>query len=957
MGADWRARPVPALAADAGELAEAQAPAAGARAESAALAAELSRARLENAALAAELAEARAELRARAADAAREAGELRARADALARENAELRARIEARSAALAATEARLRLAFDAAGMGSWDWDLATGRAEWDDALRRLFGLPPDTPQGDISRFSALIHPEDRTARDAAIRIAVMETGEYRAEFRIRRADTGEERWLAARGRAVTGPDGRVERLVGVDFDITDRRAAEAALAENEARLRLAQEAAGAGAWEVDLRTGRMRLSGESRRLHGLPADHPEAFDEAEWAERIHPEDRAPARAAVARALAARGLYDFTYRVPLPDGSVRWIQGLGRAVYDGDGRATRMLGLSIDVTSSKRAEAALAASEAEFRAAFEGSGLPMVQSDYATGRYVRVNAAFCRLAGRPAADLVGRHYSEFTHPDDLAAQRAAIRRVTRGEAASYETVKRMLLPDGGMRWVRVSSSPVRDPAGRPIRTVAVFQDITEAKAAAEALRVSEERLRLAQSAGGIGAWEVDYATGRRHWSESTYRLWGIEPDTPVTLDLMLSVIHPEDRDRFSAKVAEAATRQGPLPEAEFRIVRPSDGAVRWLYSTGEAMTDEAGRTVRHLGIMRDITAQKEAEAALAESEERFRTLFEAVPVGVAVIDPETLGFVAVNDRACALLGYTREELARLRLPDVEAAMSEAEIRTEALARAARTRPREFETRHRTKSGAIRDVLVRTADVQLGGRTLRYSAWVDITGRKLAEARQALLAKELDHRAKNALAVVQAALRLTPKDDPEAYARAVEGRVAALARAHTMLAAGRWEGAELRALIEAELAAFLPSAEAGPDRGDRPMPRVEVEGAEVTLAPSAAQALSMALHELATNAVKYGALSVPAGRVAVRWHLDHAAGMLRLRWAESGGPPVAAPPRRRGFGSRVIEGTVRDQLGGRIERLWDAGGLACEMSVPIGRALARTERDRHPGDAP
>jgi PAS domain S-box-containing protein len=433
-----------------------------------------------------------------------------------------------------------------------------------------------------------------------------------------------------------------------------------------------------------------------------------------------------------------------------------------------------------------------------------------------------------------AADLIGRHYSELTHPDDLAAQRAAIRRVTRGEAASYEVVKRMLLPDGSMRWVRVSSSPVRDPAGRPIRTVAVFQDITEAKAAAEALRISEERLRLAQSAGGIGAWEVDHATGRRHWSESTYRLWGIAPGTPVTLDLMLSVIHPEDRERFRARVAEAATRQGPLPEMEFRIVRPSDGAVRWLHATGVAMTDEGGRAVRHLGTMRDITAQKEAEAALAESEERFRTLFEAVPVGVAVTDPETLGFVAVNDRACALLGYTREELTRLRLPDIEAAPSEAEI------------------------------------------------WAK-----------------------------------------------------ALARAHTMLAAGRWEGAELRALVEAELAAFLPAAEAGPDRGDRPMPRVEVEGAEVTLAPSAAQALSMALHELATNAVKYGALSVPAGRVAVRWHLDHAAGMLRLRWAESGGPPVAVPPRLRfagdrGHGEGPARRPDRAPVGRRRPRLRDVG---------------------------
>jgi two-component sensor histidine kinase len=202
--------------------------------------------------------------------------------------------------------------------------------------------------------------------------------------------------------------------------------------------------------------------------------------------------------------------------------------------------------------------------------------------------------------------------------------------------------------------------------------------------------------------------------------------------------------------------------------------------------------------------------------------------------------------------------------------------------------------------------------------------------LDITERRQAEERILLLAREVDHRSKNALAVVQAALRLTPRSDAGAYAAAVEGRVAALARAQTLLAADRWSGAELRGLIEGELAAFLGAGQ-----------RVELDGPRVTLPTGVTQAIAMAVHELATNAVKHGALSVPGGRVAVSWQLRDEA--LQLRWQEAGGPPLHGPPARRGFGSRVLEGTVRGQLGGSVSLDWLPEGLACRLVVPLKAA--------------
>lgn len=206
--------------------------------------------------------------------------------------------------------------------------------------------------------------------------------------------------------------------------------------------------------------------------------------------------------------------------------------------------------------------------------------------------------------------------------------------------------------------------------------------------------------------------------------------------------------------------------------------------------------------------------------------------------------------------------------------------------------------------------------------------------LDVTALKAAEQRQTLLMRELDHRARNLLAVVQAALRMTPKDDPERYARAVEGRIAALARAHGMLAEARWAGSDLRALLKGELAAFLGTQ------------RVLLEGPKVVLPMPITQALAMTVHELATNAVKHGALSGLQGSLAITWTLARVPGkapLLSLRWEESGGPPVATP-RRKGFGSRVLEATIRGQLQGSIAMEWGPDGLVCQLDIPLGEEV-------------
>src|SRR5215469_10893885 len=232
-----------------------------------------------------------------------------------------------------------------------------------------------------------------------------------------------------------------------------------------------------------------------------------------------------------------------------------------------------------------------------------------------------------------------------------------------------------------------------------------------------------------------------------------------------------------------------------------------------------------------------------------------------------------------------------------------------------------------------------------ASFDAAGILVRYSGvTTDITDRREAESRQALLTREVDHRAKNTLAVVQAIIRMAKRDNVEDYAKAVEGRIGALAQTHELLSQSRWEGADVLRLILDELAPYHSEGQQ----------RVTAVGPSLVLVPEQAQLLAMAIHELATNAAKYGSLSVDAGRVDVTWSASD--GALSLIWRESLGPKVT-PPKKAGFGTRVISSLGAGRKG-RTEFDWRPSGLTFTLELQFhdhaSTGLAAGEADRSAG---
>jgi len=341
------------------------------------------------------------------------------------------------------------------------------------------------------------------------------------------------------------------------------------------------------------------------------------------------------------------------------------------------------------------------------------------------------------------------------------------------------------------------------------------------------------------------------------------------------------------------------------------------------------------RALRPLDVLArqaaDLIERTQTEAALRESEERLWRLACIVEFSDdAIISMDLDGIITSwNKGAERLYGYAAEELigkSVMALIPPDRHEEEAAI----LARIRRGgRVDSYDTLRARKDGSLVDVLLTVSPLKdRTGRLVGASKIArDITERKRMEKAVQLLSREVDHRAKNLLALVQATVDMSNAQTPRELKAVIGGRIRALATAHTLLAQSRWTSADLASLVREELAPYQSGQTL----------RADVGGPRVDLEPEQAQALAMVLHELATNAVKYGALSIATGHVRVHWSCEDDARLV-LRWVERDGPSVK-PPSRQGFGTRVIEQILRHQLAGEVRFEWRPEGLACEMALP------------------
>jgi PAS domain S-box-containing protein len=679
--------------------------------------------------------------------------------------------------------------------------------------------------------------------------------------------------------------------------------------AEWRRRFAAAARAGGLVLYDSVRRTRSITWDGDTRRVLGYEPTEMGGYDW--WYERVHPQDRELVDAAIARVLATPEPFAVEYRLRRPDGSYCAVLDQAEVETGAAGEVVRIIGILQDVTARRQADEHRALLAAIVQASEDA-----IVSATLDGVFTSWNDSAERLFGYAADEAIGASIS-LIMPDELWEERGQIvEKLRRGERVEHhETVR--LTKSGERLAVSVGFAGIRDPKGELVGVAATARDISGWLRAQQLIADSAERHRALSETTREG---IAIHDGRRivEVNAAFAALFGYAPAEIIGRE-------PWDFVAAEARADSAARSTSDAVELYESVGLRRDGSRFPIEVCARAITYQ-NRPMR-VKLVRDLSAQKAAEADLRHERELLQRVLDAIPVMIVLYRPDSR-VLQLNPAFEQLIGWSTEEARAIDL--MAACYPDPTYRKEVQAFMSSLQDGWRDLEMTTRDGRV--LQTSWANIRLSDDT-HVGIGIDISERKQAEEQRELLLAELSHRVKNVLALVQALASQTGRNSRsiEEFRTVFEGRLRALARAHGLLFEGQWQGADLKALVEQTLDAH---------RGDRPE-AIEVGGPPVTLSPKQGLALGLVLHELATNAAKYGALSAAAGRIRVVWNVQNRGRnrQVRLKWEERGGPKVR-PPTRCGFGTTLISRTFEYELGGAAELLFAARGLRCQATFPL-----------------
>jgi PAS domain S-box-containing protein len=521
---------------------------------------------------------------------------------------------------ALRESEHRLRQIFETVPGQLWSADPAGELTQLNQRLLDYSGMRfEDFKHGG---WEAFVHPDDYPEIAKAFYHAIQTGTSFQAVNRLRRAD-GEFRWHHTRGEPLRDQQGRVVQWYGLTVDIDEAKRAEDRLRRSEAHLAEAQRLSHSGA-SASNETTILYFSEEAYRIWGLDPTLGIPSHEAVF-QRIHPDDRDRVRAKAGRAYAEKRGSSQSYRIVLPDGTVKHIESIGEPVFSPSGEFVEVVGTQIDVTERKRAEDALRESEYKLREIIET--VPgLIWSNGPDGEPTHVSQRMLDYSGMGFDEFKHGGWEPFVHPSDFPETAAAFSHAIQ-TGTSYQGVQRLRRADGESRWHHSRCEPLRDQQGRTIQWYGLSVDVDEAKRAEHLLRRSEAYLAEAQRLSHCGSAAYN-DTKILYWSEETYRIFGLDPRNGLpSREAVEQRIHPDDLEQAHEE-ARRAVRQKKDYKLEYRIVLPA-GAIKYIESTSHLKFSPSGELMEVVSTLLDLTERKRAERALRESQAKFRAYAES----------------------------------------------------------------------------------------------------------------------------------------------------------------------------------------------------------------------------------------------------------------------------------------------------------------------------------------
>ncbi|WP_176556091.1 PAS domain-containing sensor histidine kinase [Rubellimicrobium rubrum] len=688
--------------------------------------------------------------------------------------------------------------------------------------------------------------------------------------------------------------------------------------------------------------------SGAAMRFHpswtAYTGQSPDAARDGGWLEAIHPEDRPGTARLFSEAQARQEPLETELRIRARDGRHRWFQMRHAPLTEPGRGVVRWIGAALDIHEHRLARDALAASEERFRVLVSSIEDVFYVTDLEKGRLEYLSPSYETVWGRPVAtllvDLSG--FLDTLHPEDRAAFLAGKERQLRGEAVSIEY--RIRRPDGAERWILDRSFPVT--GRRPSLAAGVASDVTDRKRSEKALRASEERLSGIFASATVGLSEVGLDGTFLQVNDELCRILGRPREEVLRLSIP-DVTHPDDIAPSFAAVAKALEGEGGA-DLDKRYLRP-DGSLAWANSRVTRLRHGSGRADSLLVVTVDLTGRRAAEAALRHSEHRFRQFGEASTDLLWIRDASTLSFEYLSPAFETIFGLPRDQVLGGNHVLRWAGMILPEDRPRLLDDIRRVRAGDSVAQSfRIRRGTDREIRwIRGTDFPLfdeRGRVERVAGIArDVTEEVETHDRLRVLVSELQHRTRNLVAVIRSVAdkTLAGAGSLDDFRDRFRTRLDAIGRANALLS--RLEEGDrvtFDQLIRSELAAH------GTLDGDAHPARVALSGPPgVRLRSSTVQTFALALHELATNALKYGALSQPDGRLAVGWSIVDGPGgtpLLHVDWRERCRLTEREPDEseRRGYGRELIERALPYQLKARTTYQIGAGGVHCTITLPI-----------------
>jgi PAS domain S-box-containing protein len=473
--------------------------------------------------------------------------------------------------------------------------------------------------------------------------------------------------------------------------------------------------------------------------------------------------------------------------------------------------------------------------------------------------------------------------------------------------------------------------------GKVVGLVSAGTDVTNLKCTEGALRECEATFRAMFDESSVGKIEVVPEQGRFLRANAAFCDFVGYSEEELRDLTVWDITHPEERERDREPIRRMISGESSGFDVEKRYIR-KDGTPVWAHTTVNLIRDKFGFPVRDFAVIQDINDRKRAEHALRTSKERLQLALDATQLGWWQYDP-LRRMISGDTRSQEIFNAPAGDIPIEDIVTKRLHSDDAQRVWEAFQAALDPAdPRPYATQYRIERGAgyFRWVEAHgVAQFEGNGRKRRAVSIVgtvqDITERKEREEKEHLLMREINHRAKNMLSVVESIARQTAAQNPEDFVERFSERIQALSANQDLLVRNEWQGVDVEDLVRAQLAHFA----------DLIGSRIAVHDPKLRLNPAAAQAIGLALHELATNAGKYGALSTDRGQVNISWGIEGDA--FTLSWIESEGP-VVSPPERRGFGTVVMEAMAGRSVGGVVHLDHAPSGVAWRLSCPAANVL-------------